>query len=134
MTSPQFGVRMRARYAFAGAAEELARTVPLEDGEPVLLHGGMRLRALGLPRPVLLRLSPRRLSVLLHYALQPDRVLELPRAAVLAVDLVRGAVAVAWRGEHGEEVLRLTSGTGRGLGRPLQTDAVAGSLEDWLAS
>ena len=125
---------MRARYAFAGPDEELVRTVPLEDGEPVLLHGGMRLRALALPRPVVLRLTPRRLSALLHYALRPDRVVELPRGAVTAVDLVRGAVRITWRGDDGEHVLRLTSGGGRVLlARALDADAVADALHAWLA-
>lgn len=135
MTSREVGHRLRARYAFAGPGEELARTVPLEDGEPVLLGGGMRLRALGLPRPVVVRLTPRRLSVLLHLALQPDRVLELPRSAVLGVDVVRGAVRITWRGEDGEHVLRLTSGDGRSVrSRPLDRDDVADVLADWLAS
>jgi hypothetical protein len=126
---------MRARYAFAGSGEELARTVPLGDGEPVLLSGALRLRALGLPRPAFLRLTPRRLSVALHHALQPDRVVELPRVAVLAVDVVRGAVRITWRGAEGEHVLRLTSGNGRGVSaRVLDADAVADVLTDWLAS
>jgi hypothetical protein len=129
------GRRLRARYAFAGAGEELARTVPVEDGEPVLLQGGLRLRALGLRRPAVLRLTPRRLSVLLHFALQPDRVVELPRAAVTGADLDRGAVRIAWRGEDGEHVLRLTSGGGRGApARVLDAGAVADVLARWLAS
>jgi hypothetical protein len=58
---------MRATYAFAGAAAELARTVPLRDGEEVVLHGVMRLRRVGrLPRPVVLRLTAQRLSLLMH--------------------------------------------------------------------
>jgi hypothetical protein len=126
---------MRARFAFAGAGEELLRTVPLADGEPVLLSGGMRLRAFGLPRPVVLRLTPRRLSVLLHYALQPDRVVELPRAAVLGVDVVRGAVRITWRGDDGDRHLRLTSGGARVLlARALDADTVAEVLADWLDS
>lgn len=134
-TPAPVGRRLRARYAFAGAGEELARTVPLENGEPVLLSGGMRLRALGLPRPVVLRLTPRRLSVLLHYALQPDRVVELPRAAVLGVEVVRGAVHITWRGEDGERSLRLTAGGGRVVvARVLGVEFVAGVLADWLAS
>jgi hypothetical protein len=65
---------MRAKYAFAGAKAELERTAPLDPDEDVLLHGAMRLRGVGLmPRPVVLRLTAQRISVLAHYAFRSDR-------------------------------------------------------------
>jgi hypothetical protein len=45
---------------------------------------------------VALRLTTQRLSLLLHYALQPDRVWDVPRAAVRDVRLQRGAVRISW--------------------------------------
>jgi len=99
---------------------ELGRTVPLGAGEEILLHGVMRLRRLGrLPRPVVLRLTPQRLSLLLHFAFQPDRVWDLPRASVREVGFVRNAVQVSWTSDDagGVTVMRLTGWTGRSDGR-----------------
>jgi hypothetical protein len=130
---------MRARYAFAGAAEELSRTVPLVAGEEVLLRGAMRLRTPGrLPRPVLLRLTTTRLSLLAHYALQPERVWDLPRASVRSVRLLRGAVHVTWSADEsgGTAVVRLTGWAGRpAMDRPLDdAGSVTDVLVSWLSS
>ena len=136
--SPPVGRRLRATYAFSGATAELARTVPLRKGEDVLLHGAMRLRRAGrLPRPVALRLTTSRLSLLLHYALQPDRVWDVPRAAIREVRLVRGAVEITWSDDAGGTTgIRLTRWTGRpALDSSLtDVDAVADALTDWLRS
>jgi hypothetical protein len=131
----QVGRWTRARYAVQGAAEELSRTLPLAHDEPLLLEGGMRLRAHGLPRPVVLRLTPPRLVLLAHYAFQPDRVLELPHAAVRSVGVDGGAVAVEWTGEGGaRQVLRLTRWTGSREVAPAlrDVDVVAELLHAWL--
>jgi hypothetical protein len=133
------GRQVRARYAFAGAAEELSRTAPLVDGEDVLLQGAMRLRDLGrLPRPVVLRLTPQRLSLLAHYALQPDRLWDLPHASVRDVRFLRGAVRVTWTSDEagGSTVVRLTGWTGRpAMDRPLyDAGAVTAALVSWLDS
>ena len=134
--SPPVGRRLRARYAFSGAATELARTVPLQAGEEVLLHGAMRLRRAGRPpRPVALRLTTSRLSLLLHYALQPDRVWDVPRPAISEVRLVRGAVRISWSDDAGGTTgIRLTRWTGRpALDSSLtDVDAVADTLSEWL--
>ena len=128
--------RLRATYAFAGATTQLARTGPLVAGEEVLLHGAMRLRRAGrLPRPVALRLTSRRLSLLLHYALQPDRVWDVPRAAVRDVRLLRHAVRISWPTEAGgDAVISLTGWTGHpALDTPLDdVDALADVLISWL--
>src|SRR4051812_5479663 len=128
---------MKARYAFGGAAVELAKTSPLEDDEDVLLHGAMRLRGVGvLPRPVALRLTPQRLTVLAHYAFRPDRLWDLPRGSVQAVDLVSKVLRIAWALERpeGRSVLQLTSWTGRSaVDRALRdAGAVAEALTQWL--
>ena len=129
---------MRARYAFAGTTSELSRTVPLGPGEVVLLHGAMRLRRAGrLPRPVALRLTTERLTLLLHYALQPDRVWDVPRTAVRDVRLVRGEVRIAWaEAGNGDGGIRLTGWTGRpALDTSLgDVGPVADVLTSWLHS
>jgi hypothetical protein len=134
--SPPVARRLRATYAFAGATTELARTVPVVAGEDVLLHGAMRLRRAGrLPRPVALRLTARRLSLLLHYALQPDRVWDVPRAAVRDVRLVRGTVRISWSDDAGGTTgIGLTRWTGRpALDTSLRdVHAVADVLTAWL--
>jgi hypothetical protein len=136
---PPVGRRLRATYAFAGAAVELGRTVPLRAGEEILLHGVMRLRRLGrLPRPVALRLTPQRLSLLLHFAFQPDRVLDLPRGSVRQVGLARNAVQLSWTSDDagGITVMRLTGWTGRPAVDSSLYDAGAVSdiLRAWLDS
>ena len=131
------GRRLPATYAFAGAAVELGRTVPLGAGEEILLHGVMRLHRLGrLPRPVVLRLTPQRLSLLLHFALQPDRVWDLPRGSVREVALVRNAVQLSWTSDEagGITAMSLTGWTGRpAVDSPLHdAGAVAEGLGAWL--
>jgi hypothetical protein len=135
VTRPErFGRRLRATYAFAGARAELARTVPVAD-EDVLFGGVMRLRRLGrLPRPVVLRLTRQRLTLLAHYAFQPDRVIDLPHASLRGVRVVGRALEVSWTAEEGPCTLRLTGWTGRpALDRPLyDVESVANVLQSWL--
>ena len=130
---------MRAKYAFMGAAAEFTRTVPLAENEEVLLHGVMRLRRIGrLPRPVVLRLTAQRLSVLFHYAFQPDRIWDVPRASIQDVRFQNGALQMAWASDErgGAIVLRLTGWTGRpAMESPLyDAGAVAELLTSWLDS
>ena len=133
--STQVGRRLRAKYAFMGAGAEFTRTIPLGEGEDVLLHGVMRLRRIGrLPRPVVLRLTAHRLSLLMHYALQPDRIWDLPRGSVQDVRLHRGAVQLSWASDRAgtATVMRLTGWTGRpAMDSPLHD---AGAVSDLLAS
>lgn len=132
----QFGLERRTPYAFAGAAVELGRAVPLADQERVLLHGVARRRAAGrLPRPVLVRLSPPRLVALTHYAFAHDRVLEVPRAAVCDIAVHGDVVQIGWRrSAEVTAVLRLGpwSGPDR-FDRPLPAaDELAALLTAWL--
>ena len=95
----------------------------------------MRLHRAGrLPRPVALRLTDQRLTLLLHYALQPDRVWDVPRAAVRDVRLVRGAVRVEWADSDGDGGIGLARWTGRPALDTSLTDvrAVADALTSWL--
>jgi hypothetical protein len=84
---------------------------------------------------VALRLTARRLSLLLHYALQPDRVWDVPRAAVRDVRLVRGTVRISWSDDAGGTTgIGLTRWTGRpALDTSLRdVHAVADVLTAWL--
>jgi hypothetical protein len=130
------GRRLRARYAFRGAVAELERTLPLAADEPVLLHGAVRLRRRRRPaRPAVVRLSQRRLAVLVHHTLWPDQVWELPRAAVRDVRLTGGRIRLAFAGERDDDVLTFTGWTGRAALDSALRDAgqVADVLRRWLA-
>ena len=99
----------------------------------------MRLRRVGrLPRPVVLRLTPQRLSLLMHYAFQPDRVVDLPHASVRDVRLLRKAIQVSWTSDDagGMAVVRLAGWTGRPAFDSSLRDAgaVADVLVSWLDS
>lgn len=130
------GEEIRVSYAFGGAGTELDRTLPLADGEEVVVHGVMRLRSEGLlPRPALIRLTHPRLVVLAHYAFRSDRAWNLPRTAVRTVDLAGTEVRIAWATTDGaSKLLRLTPWTGRAaLDRPLRDGgAVFEALRRWL--
>ena len=70
-------------------------------------------------------------------AAQPDRVWDVPRAAIREVRLVRGAVEITWSDDAGGTTgIRLTRWTGRpALDSSLtDVDAVADALTDWLRS
>lgn len=130
------GRQLKAKYAFGGVTVEMDRTVPPD--EPVLFHGAMRLRSGGLlPRPAVLRVTPRRLIILGHYALRSDQVWELPRGAVQSVGLVGRSVHISWTGEHGAVgSVKLNRWTGRmAPDRPVRDTAKAARiLEEWLRS
>jgi hypothetical protein len=132
----QFGRRVRTRYAFAGAGAELALSAPLAPDEPVLLRGVMNLRGQGLlTRPTVLWVTPKRLIVLAHYVVQPDRLWEIPRGAVQQVEVVRRTVRVSWASaEGGVAESRLAAWRNRPfLDRPLRdVDGVAELLQSWL--
>lgn len=130
------GRQLRAKYEFAGATPEIERTLPLGVGEEVLLHGVMRLRGRGLPRPAVLRLTGPRLVVLVHFAIHSDLLWELPRSAIDSVDQVGSAVHITWSNQQGgQEVLRLTRWTGRvAPDDPIEDlPCAARTLREWLS-
>ncbi len=122
-------------YAFSGAVAELNRTIPLVAGEQILLQGVMRLRGRRLPRPAVLRLTDRRLVVLAHFALRPDTVWELPKAAVTNVELRAGRIRIHWAdGDSVRHSLQLAKWTGPARkDRPVDDVAAAAELlQRWL--
>jgi hypothetical protein len=77
----------RARYGFGGASAALGRTLPLEDGERVIVQGALRFyRGPTSGRIGYVRLSNHRLLLLGHYALRPDHVIEVPPGALRALE------------------------------------------------
>jgi hypothetical protein len=95
--------RLRAKYAFSGAGAEIDKTLPLKEGEEVLIKGrAMESYGAGLRRLVAVRLTTRRLAVLRHHALKSDRVVEIPAGALLTVDSVDDRIALKYRGSDGE--------------------------------
>ena len=137
MTGPElYGRRLKARYAFFGANPELDRTLPHATGERVVLQGVMNLRRQGLlDRPTVVRVTPSRLVLLAHYVFQPDRVWDIPRAAVREIEVVGRTLRIVWASDQGGVAeLRLKAWTNRPfLDRPLRdVDDVAEFLQSWL--
>lgn len=94
---------MKATYTARGAGEEIGKTLPLEPGEGVITEGMVRLYSNPVSqRACYLRLTSPRLCVLEHYALRPDRLTEVPPAAVESVSLAGNRVVVAWAGPSGD--------------------------------
>lgn len=144
MTLPQpVGRQMKARYAFRGAVASLERTAPLADGEEVLLLGAMRLHdGAALPRPVVLRLTAQRLTLLAHSAFGADQLWDLPRESVLTADLRGQSVQITWRPEFPRDrsMMQLTGWTTGSRGSNMagapglwNVAAVADWLTGWLA-
>ena len=82
-----------------------------------------------------LRLTTQRLSLLLHYALHPDRMWDVPCAADRDVRRLHGAVRISWSDDAGGNPgISLTRWTGRpALDTSLgDVDAVAHVLISWL--
>jgi hypothetical protein len=113
-----------ARYAFKGPGVEMEQTLPLRPGEEPILAGRITSRyeghSLGYRRGFL-RLSTDRLCILQVFAFRKDRIIEVPREAVLDVAAEKPPLRIRFRGSEAEEELRL--GTAARLGR---TDARGG--------
>lgn len=134
-----FGRQFRARYAFAGATAEMDRSAPLEPDETVLLQGAMRLRGGGLIScPVVLRLTPPRLTMLAHHAFGADQISDLPRKSVRRIEVADGAIQVRWLPgpAASEHLTELTGWTGRpALAHGLrEIGPVADTLLNWWGS
>lgn len=138
MESTATGRQLKARYAFAGGATELDRTLPLAADENVLFHGVMRMHRPGrLPRPALLRLTPPRLVILAHRAFGSDRVWELPRGAVRDIELIGTCIEISYIGQGGTRSmmqLKRWSGATRMDRAVREATQAAGTLRGWLAS
>lgn len=94
---------MKAAYTARGAGKEIGKTLPLQQGETLITEGMVRLYANpASQRPCYLRLTSTRLCVLEHYALRPDRLTEVPPAAVESVSLTGNRVGVTWTGSRGD--------------------------------
>ena len=133
----QYGRRLRARYAFSGAAAVLTRSAPLAPDEPVLLRGVMNLRGQGLlTRPTVVRVTPTRIPLLAHYVFRPDRLWDIPRQAVQEIEVVRRTVRISWADQGGVAASRLAAWTNRPfLDRPLRdVEDVAELLQSWRDS
>jgi hypothetical protein len=76
--------RSKLPYRFNGTQAEIDAGLPLAEGERVLAEGSVRCRTGPvLERPGFLRVTNQRLAVGAHFALQPDRLLEIPAGALL---------------------------------------------------
>ena len=57
----------------------------------MIAKGVVRSRTAGLPRFSYLRVSPRRICLLQHFALRPDRLIDIPTSALVDSPSVRGS-------------------------------------------
>src|SRR5258708_26142225 len=74
---------VKARYTLAGVGAEIDKTLPLEDGERVLVKGqAMETLGLGLSRLVADRLTKRRGALLRHHFLKSGHGVVIPRGAL----------------------------------------------------
>jgi len=90
---------LNAAYAFAGMTAELEKTMPLGNGETIIAQGNVRVRTwYGEPRS-LLRLTNRRLFILVHRAFGPDRITVVPAGALQSADQQSGSwLTITFRG------------------------------------
>jgi hypothetical protein len=96
--------RTTAPYVFWGLKAELEKGAPLESGETVVLAGQVRCSAGSfLRRPCFVRLTQRRLTIVVHYALQPDRLITIPWGAPFEAAPVSGGVRLRYRTTKGDQ-------------------------------
>jgi hypothetical protein len=96
-----------ATYAFKGPGVELDRTLPLHENEHSIIAGRIATRYRGhgviANRAGFLRLSTEHLCIVLVYGFRRDRILEIPRAAVVKVDEERPPIRIRFSSLHGGE-------------------------------
>ena len=130
--------QLAAVYDFWGVDHELDRTLPLNNGEEVIVAGAVLARAPWLGRRLaFLRLSDERLCIVRHYNVRRDQALEVPAGALLAVRTTGRWVELRVRTDTDDEVVGLRGWTGRRLASPplrMDRDTLAGLLGDWLAA
>lgn len=157
MAHANVALEVVARYAFKGPGVELDRTLPLHDGESSIIAGRVRTKYRGhglmANRPGFIRLSTDRLCIVRVYGFRRDRILEIPRGAMLGVGQDRPPVRIFFNGSHGETEIdvvmaahvrhagsrgTLTETTAdvlafRRAGNPASLSHIGTSLDGWLA-
>jgi hypothetical protein len=124
---------VEAIYSRRGMRASLERTVPLEPGETLLLAQRVLRRTEKAVRPLgYARLTDRRLVVLCHDTFRPpDRIVVVPRAALIDVDMTPNGnwIDVRYRTRGGEGLLRLrTAGWGEMIGLGARLRPLAGRV------
>jgi hypothetical protein len=127
---------MKAAYTASGAGAEIGKTLPLEPGEVVITEGMVRLYANPVwQRPCYLRLTSPRLCVLEHFALRPDRLTEVPPAAVESLSRSGDRVLITWTSSSGDvRAVTLVPWSGRipAIRRlPDRSEELAATLSSW---
>jgi hypothetical protein len=130
---PSAAFEVEAIYSRRGMRASLDRTLPLEPGETVLVAQRVLRRTGGPVRPVgFARLTDRRLAVLCHDTFRPpDRVVVIPRAALLGVETTANGnwIDIRYRTPGGEALLRLrAAGWGEMVGLGARLRALAGRV------
>lgn len=124
---------VEAIYSRRGMRASLERTLPLHSGETLLCAQRVLRRTEGAIRPVgFARLTDRRLAVLCHDTFRPpDRILVIPRAALVSVTTTPNGnwIDVRYRTGNGEGLLRLrAAGWGEMIGLGARLRPLAGRV------
>lgn len=100
--------RSKLPYRFMGTQAEVDAGLHLAEGERVLAEGSVRCRTGPvLQRPGFLRLTDQRLAIGTHFALQPDRLLEIPAGALLETSHRGRWARLVFRTEGGDGAVEL---------------------------
>ena len=104
-----------APYSLWGPGEELKKGAPLEEGETVELAGHVSCRTgWFVGRPCFLRLTDRRLTLVVHYALQSDRLITIPAGVLLEVAPAGTWIRLRYRSESGDDGITVPVPGGEG--------------------
>lgn len=113
MGSDAVARHVRVGYSFWGAARELDRTFPLMPTETQLAGGQVRVRTMGiLDRMATLRLTDRRLCLVVHYAFKADEGFEFPRGSITRIEPGQRFARMAYRTDAGEKSLDILDDIG----------------------
>ena len=105
--------RGKLPYRFTGTKAELDAGLPLADGEIVMAESALRCRTGPvLQRPCFVRLTNQRLAIAVHYALQPDRFLDIPAGALVGCGRLRRWTRVVYQTESGHRTVDLDTFAG----------------------
>ena len=101
--------KVKVKYRFFGTLQrELDETFPLASDERLITEGSVRVRTgIGLRRLGDLRVTDRRLVLVSHYALQPDRGLEIPRGSLTKIIRNGSTRTLYFKTESGEDRLSI---------------------------
>lgn len=111
-----------AKYSFSGTGDEMLKSISLAAGEKLLFSAIVQRRRNGvLFCPALLWVTTQRVLLLSHHLLTSDKILELPRAAIMQVSFPPERaewIEISYSSDEGPRTLQLREPP---LGRRMMT-------------